>query len=133
MNRAGTFIESLNKNVKGLLNLYEASFHGLEGEAIVDEAWNFASKHLKDLNVDEVPTNLASHVNHALDMPIHWRPNRLEARWFMDMYEKQQDMIPSLLQFAKLDFNLVQSIHRKEVSNLARWWVELGCEQDELL
>ncbi|KAI6697373.1 hypothetical protein NL676_017492 [Syzygium grande] len=101
----------------------------LKGETIVDEAWNFASKHLKDLNLDEVPANVASHVSHALDMPIHWRPNRLEARWFMDMYGKQQDRIPSLLRLAKLDFNLVQSIHRKEVSNVARWWVELGANK----
>ncbi|KAF7850003.1 hypothetical protein BT93_L0028 [Corymbia citriodora subsp. variegata] len=113
MDKMATFNESLNKDVKGLLGLYEASFHGLEGETILDEAWNFASKHLKDLNLDEVPTNLASNVNHALDMPIHWRPNRLEARWFMDMYETQHDMIPSLLRLAKIDFNVVQSIHRK--------------------
>ncbi|XP_056177481.1 beta-bisabolene synthase-like [Syzygium oleosum] len=129
MNETGTFNESLKRDVKGLLGLYEVSFHGLEGETILDEAWNFASKHMKDLNLDEVPTTLASHVNHALDMPIHWRPNRLEARWFIDMYEKQQDMIPSLLRLAKLNFNLVQSIHRKEVSNLARWWVELGANK----
>ncbi|XP_010039959.2 monoterpene synthase-like [Eucalyptus grandis] len=129
MNMTGTFNESLSKDAKGLLGLYEASFHGLDGETILDEAWNFASKHMKDLNLDEVPSNLASNVSHALDMPIHWRPNRLEARWFMDMYEKQQDMIPSLLRLAKIDFNLVQSIHRKEVSNLARWWVELGANK----
>ncbi|XP_039173290.1 monoterpene synthase-like [Eucalyptus grandis] len=126
MSKTGTFNESLNEDVMGLLGLYEASFHGLEGETIIDEAWTFASKHLKDLNLNEIPTNLASHVSHALDMPIHWRPNRLEARWFIDMYKKQEDMIPSLLRLAKLDFNLVQSVYRKEVSNLTRWWVELG-------
>ncbi|KAF8030020.1 hypothetical protein BT93_E2441 [Corymbia citriodora subsp. variegata] len=129
MNKIGTFNESINEDVKGLLGLYEASFHGLEGETILDEACNYASKHLKDLNLDEVPSNLASNVSHALELPMHWRPNRLEARWFMDMYEKQQDMIPSLLRLAKLDFNLVQSIYRKEVSNLARWWVELGASK----
>ncbi|KAL3754483.1 hypothetical protein ACJRO7_001681 [Eucalyptus globulus] len=129
MSKMGTFNESLHEDVKGLLGLYEASFHGLEGETILDEGWKFASKHLKDLNLNEVPTNIASNVSHALDMPIHWRPNRLEARWFMDMYGKQQDMIPSLLRLAKIDFNLVQSIHRKEVSNLARWWVELGANK----
>ncbi|KAL3753901.1 hypothetical protein ACJRO7_001185 [Eucalyptus globulus] len=129
MNKTGTFNESLNKDVKGLLGLYEASFHGLEGETMLDEARNFASKHLKDLNLDKVPTMLASYVSHTLDIPIHWRPNRLEARWFMDMYEKQQDMIPSLLRLAKLDFNLVQSVHKKEVSNMARWWVELGANK----
>ncbi|XP_030462339.1 (+)-alpha-terpineol synthase-like [Syzygium oleosum] len=129
INKMGTFKESLEKDVKGLLGLYEASFHGLEGESILDEAQDFASKHLKNLNLDEIPTCLARKVLHALDMPIHWRPNRLEARWFMEMYEKQQDMIPSLLRLAKIDFNLVQSIHRKEVSNLARWWVELGANK----
>ncbi|KAL3752983.1 hypothetical protein ACJRO7_000389 [Eucalyptus globulus] len=129
MSKMGTLNELLHEDVKGLLGLYEASFHGLEGETILDEGWNFASKHLNDLNLDKVPTNIASHVSHALDMPIHWRPNRLEARWFMDMYGKQQDMIPSLLRLAKIDFNLVQSIHRKEVSNLARWWVELGANK----
>ncbi|XP_056171683.1 (+)-alpha-terpineol synthase-like [Syzygium oleosum] len=129
MNKTGTFIELLSKDVKGLLGLYEASVHGLEGETILDEARNFASKHLKDLHLDKVPAILASHVSHALDMPIHWRPNRLEARWFMDMYEKQTDMIPSLLRLAKIDFNLVQSVHKKEVSNMARWWVELGANK----
>ncbi|KAF8043189.1 hypothetical protein BT93_A1510 [Corymbia citriodora subsp. variegata] len=129
INNLGTFEESLEKDAKGLLGLYEASFHGLEGENILDEALDFASKHLKNLHLDEIPTCLAKEVLHALDMPIHWRPNRLEARWFMDMYEKQQDMIPSLLRLAKIDFNLVQSIHRKEVSNLARWWVELGANK----
>ncbi|XP_056177460.1 (-)-alpha-terpineol synthase-like [Syzygium oleosum] len=126
MNETGTFNESLKRDVKGVLGLYEASVHGLEGETILDEAWNFASKHLKDLNLDKVPTNSASNVSHALDMPIHWRPNRVEARWFIDMYEKQQDMMPSLLRLPKLDFNLVQSIYRKELSNVARWWDELG-------
>jgi len=125
MNKKDTFNESLKKDVRGLLSLYEASFHGLEGETIVDESCNFASKHLKDLNLDEVPANLASHVSHEIDMWIHWRPNRLGARWFMHMYEKQQDKIPSLLRLAKLDFNIVQSIHKKEVSNLARYTLAL--------
>ncbi|KAI6697377.1 hypothetical protein NL676_017496 [Syzygium grande] len=129
MNKTSTFNESFKKDVKGLLGLYEASFHGLEGEIIVDEAWNFASKHLKDLNLDEIPATVANHVSHALDMPIHWRLNRLEARWFMDVYGKRQDRIPSLLGLAKLDFNLVQSIHKKEVGNMARWWVELGANK----
>nr|WNI01950.1 terpene synthase [Psidium guajava] len=109
INKKGSFSELLKKDVKGLLGLYEASFHGLEGETIVDEVWYFASKHLKDLNLN--------------------KRHELEARWFMDMYEKQQDMIPSLLRLAKLDFNLVQSIHKKEVSNMARWWAELGANK----
>ncbi|KAI6668947.1 hypothetical protein NL676_003832 [Syzygium grande] len=117
----GTFKESLEKDVQGLLGLHEASFRGLECKNILDEVRDFASKHLKNLKLDEIPTSLARQVLHALEMPIHWRPNRLEARWFMDMYEKQLDTNPSLLELAKPDFNIVQSIHRKEVSRMARY------------
>ncbi|KAI6697452.1 hypothetical protein NL676_017571 [Syzygium grande] len=76
-----TFKESFEKDVMGLLGLYESSFHGLGGEDILDEAQDFASKHMKNLNLDEIPTSLARQVLHALDMPIHWRPNRWKLNW----------------------------------------------------
>ncbi|KDP25964.1 hypothetical protein JCGZ_22993 [Jatropha curcas] len=51
----------------------------------------------------------------------------MEARWFIDAFEQKQHMNPTLLQLAKLDFNMVQSIYQKEVGKLARWWaVDLG-------
>ncbi|KAF5956334.1 hypothetical protein HYC85_003559 [Camellia sinensis] len=60
-------------------------------------------------------------VGHALDMPLHWRLTRVEARWFIETYEQEQNMSPILLEFAKLDYNMVQSVHQKEVGNLARY------------
>ncbi|KAH7533008.1 hypothetical protein FEM48_Zijuj04G0084100 [Ziziphus jujuba var. spinosa] len=60
-------------------------------------------------------------VNHALELPLHWRMLRLETRWFIDVYEKRQDMNRSLLELAELDFNLVQSTHQEDLKYASRW------------
>ncbi|KAK6919439.1 Terpene synthase, N-terminal domain [Dillenia turbinata] len=117
----GHFKVDLCKDVKGLLSLYEASFLGLEDENTMDDAKVFATKHLKDLNEAKLDPLMARKVNHALDMPLHWRLNRVEARWFIDTYREETNKNPLLLEFAKLDFNRVQSIHQKEVSKFAGW------------
>ena len=68
-------------------------------------------------NIDQ---NLAIEVNHALELPLQWRMPRLEARWFIDVYEKRQDMNPILLEFAKLDFNMVQATHQEDLRHMPR-------------
>ena len=77
----GGFKETLSDGMQGLLSLYETSFYGLKGESIMDEAKTFTSKHLKRIiNHEGVSSHMANKISHALDLPIHWRPNRLEAR-----------------------------------------------------
>ncbi|CAK9149259.1 unnamed protein product [Ilex paraguariensis] len=125
IDETNNFKPSLCENVEGLLSLYEASFLGLEGENIIDLAKAFTTRHLKDI-IGDISPSLARKVGHALDMPVHWRLTRLEARWFIDAYEQEQNMNPSLLQLAKLDYNMVQSVHQQEVRKLASWWVDIG-------
>ncbi|KAF8043190.1 hypothetical protein BT93_A1511 [Corymbia citriodora subsp. variegata] len=129
--KMGGFKESLVEDGKGLLSLYEASFHGLKGESSVDEANAFTCKHLNLLNLKGgiISSCMNRKISHALELPIHWRPNRLEARWFMDIYREDPNMNPTLLEMAKLDFNVLQSIYQKEVGELARWWLELGINE----
>ncbi|KAI4331071.1 hypothetical protein MLD38_029294 [Melastoma candidum] len=122
--------------VKGVLSLYEASFYGIKGEFVMDEARIVAFNFLKSLdfeNLESFPGNLAKKVQRALDMPIRLRSNRSEARWFMDIYEHDTSMKPNLLRMAKLDYNLVQSYHRTEVAQLSSWWLDLGVERFEVL
>ncbi|XP_031390654.1 alpha-terpineol synthase, chloroplastic-like isoform X2 [Punica granatum] len=123
---SGNFMSAVEDDVKGLLSLYEASFHGFEGETIMDKARVLSIAHLRRKKDDISSPVLAWKIEHALEMPIHWRPNRLEAMWFMEVYKDDPGMNPTLLKLAKLDYNLVQSIHREELSQLARWWSELG-------
>uniref|UniRef100_F6I6K2 Terpene synthase metal-binding domain-containing protein n=1 Tax=Vitis vinifera TaxID=29760 RepID=F6I6K2_VITVI len=47
---------------------------------------------------------------------------RLEARWFIDLYEKRQDMNHILVELAKLDYNMVQATHQEELRHMSSWW-----------
>ncbi|KAK1293133.1 hypothetical protein QJS10_CPB17g00585 [Acorus calamus] len=114
---------SLQNDTRGLLSLYESSLLAFEGEYILDEARAFTKMHLKN-NQDPTQKN---QVSHALEMPLQWRIQRLEARWCIEEQERRGgDVNPLLLEFAKLDYRMLQVIHRRDLGNLARWWEELG-------
>ncbi|KAF8409091.1 hypothetical protein HHK36_005164 [Tetracentron sinense] len=123
--KMGNFKASLCEDTKGMLSLYEASYLSIQGEVILDEARDFTSRHLEDIK-ENIDVNLAKQVSHALELPLHWRMLRLEARWFVDIYERRENMNPILLELAKLDFNMVQETHRNDLRVMSRWWTDLG-------
>lgn len=116
----GNLKKSEHADVEGLLSLYEASFHSFEDENILDELKDFASKFLKDYLNEGKGDYTSDLINHALDFPLHWRVPKFEARWFINVYQKKENMIPDLLQFAKLDFNISQAIYREELKESSR-------------
>lgn len=110
-------------DIEGLLSLYEASFLSMEGEAVLDKARDFSSTCLTkfvDKNINEDDETSVSLINHALELPLHWRIPRLEARWFIDFYEKRQNKNTVLLELAKLDFNMVQVNHQEDLKFTSR-------------
>nr|GMD24428.1 terpene synthase 10-like [Ipomoea batatas] len=97
----------LCEDTKGLLNLYESSFLSMEGETSLELARDFSTKHLK----------------HALKLPLHWRMPRLEARGFIDSYDKGKTTSNAiLLELAMLDFNIVQAVHLEDLRFVSSWW-----------
>ena len=122
---AGDLKASLCEDTMGMLCLYEASYHCIEGESILLEARDLARKHLQEYvdrqkQVQDRSNDLCTLVNHALEIPLHWRVPRLETRWFIDSYESSGDYNPILLEFAKLDFNMVQSLHQEDLKDVFR-------------
>ncbi|KAL6311208.1 hypothetical protein AAG906_000449 [Vitis piasezkii] len=87
---------------------------------ILEEALAFTTTHLK-ATVESLGYPLAEQVAHALKRPIRKGLERLEARWYISIYQDEAFHDKTLLKLAKLDFNLVQSLHKEELSNLARW------------
>ncbi|XP_059444040.1 (-)-germacrene D synthase-like isoform X2 [Corylus avellana] len=117
----GNFKKSLINDVQGMLSLYEATHLRVHGEDILDEALVFTATHLESVATHLSPL-LASQVSHALKQPIHKGLPRLEARYYFSIYPQDASHNEVLLTFAKLDFNQLQKLHQKELSEIARWW-----------
>nr|QEV81847.1 terpene synthase 8 [Prunella vulgaris] len=125
----GRFKESIRNDVEGTLGLYEASNFGVDGEEILDKALEFGLSTLESLVLklnNDNNNSLLMRVKEALKIPINKTLTRLGARTFISMYKEEASHNEKLLNFAKLDFNLVQNIHQKELGHLTRWWKELN-------
>nr|WBW04279.1 terpene synthase [Ficus benjamina] len=123
----GSFKESLAKDVKGMLTLYEASYLAFQGESLLDEAREFTRTHLNDLIIsDDLSKDVTEEIMRALELPLHQRMNRLEARRYIEGYAKRSDANRVLLEFAKWDFNMVQSTLQNDLKDLSRWWKDMG-------
>ncbi|KAA3464753.1 putative terpene synthase 6 isoform X2 [Gossypium australe] len=103
----GKFKEALIDDVRGMLSLYEAL--------------TFSTEHLKSLAKKSSP-HLAKQIANALDQPFNKCPPRLAARTYISFYEEDDSRNETLLNFAKLDFNRVQVLHKQEISQIARFW-----------
>ncbi|XP_058220235.1 probable terpene synthase 9 [Rhododendron vialii] len=125
----GSFKEALSRDVEGLLSLYEASHYGMHCEIDLEAARTFSVKHLNNSLAGKMEIELAEQVQQSLECPVRWRMPRLEARNFIDLYESDCARNSLLLEFAKLDYNLVQSVHQQEVQELAKWWMDLGLKE----
>nr|QWQ79599.1 TPS41 [Juglans sigillata] len=110
INESGDFKECLCVDIEGILAF------------ILEKASDFATKHLKEYVDQSKDQYLCMMVNHALELPLHWRVTRLEAWWFIDAYRSREDMNPTLLELAELDFNMVQAVHQEDLKELSRWW-----------
>nr|POE90769.1 (-)-germacrene d synthase [Quercus suber] len=120
----GQFKESLTSNVEGMLAFYEATHLRVHGEDILDEALEFTTTHLKSTS-SIIGNPLATQITHALKQPLHKGIPRLEARRYITVYEKDASHNKILRKLSILDFNLVQSLHKEELSDITRW--DISC------
>nr|QQY00627.1 alpha-bisabolene [Chrysanthemum indicum] len=120
----GAFKESLVQDVEEMLELYEATYMKVKGEVLLDEALQFTRTHLDNISKDPLrcDSTLSSHIQEALVTPIRRRLPRLEALRHIRFYQQQASHDESLLKLAKLEFNLLQSIYKSELSQVSKWW-----------
>ncbi|KAK6161795.1 hypothetical protein DH2020_005176 [Rehmannia glutinosa] len=116
----GKFQEGLKSDARGLLSLFEASHLRIHGENILDGALAFATSNLISILPSLIGSPLGNQVVHALVQPLHFGIPRLEARYFISIYEEYDQKDETLLRFAKLDFNLLQMLHKEELQEISR-------------
>ncbi|KAJ0463322.1 putative R-linalool synthase [Helianthus annuus] len=125
MDANGELNKSSSEDIQGLLSLYEASYMGSTEEYILSNAKEITSIHLSR-SVSQLSPKLHQKVVDALRLPRHMRMQRLEARRYIEEYASEDDHNPILLEFAKIDYNMVQSVLQRELLEVTWWWEHLG-------
>ncbi|KAL0294527.1 UNVERIFIED_CONTAM: Germacrene-D synthase [Sesamum radiatum] len=120
----GNFKLSLIKNIKGMLELFEAAQFRMAEEEILEKALEFSSSNLESL-LPNMSSSLSKQVKEALKIPILKSSSRVGAKKFISIYQQDESHNEILFNFAKLDFNIIQKMHQKELSDITRWWKDL--------
>ncbi|KAK9673791.1 hypothetical protein RND81_12G190100 [Saponaria officinalis] len=121
----GNVKDTYRSDVKGILSYYEASQLKLRGENELDEALSYTSGLLSSFATDP-NCCMASQVSHALKLPLFKHTPRLESTYQIKLYESNPSRDDTLLNLAKLDFNLLQVLHIKELQDITRWSESIG-------
>ncbi|KAH0679772.1 hypothetical protein KY284_020857 [Solanum tuberosum] len=120
----GEFKKTLVTNAKGLLSLYEATHVRKHGDDILEDALIFAKFHLERIT-HTLDSTLEKQVAHVLMQSLHRGIPRAEAHINISIYEECESRNEKLLRLAKLDYNLLQVLHKEELSELTQWWKDL--------
>ncbi|XP_020963799.1 sesquiterpene synthase [Arachis ipaensis] len=125
-NIKGDFNEiNVVQNVEEIWSLYEAAQLRIHGEDILEEAHKFTYNKLKSF-INQLSPCLGDQINRSLRLPLHKTVSRIRARSYMSFYKENPSHNKVLLSLAKLDFNMLQSLHKKEIGNITRWCKKLG-------
>ncbi|KAL6213630.1 hypothetical protein ACLB2K_013077 [Fragaria x ananassa] len=131
----GSFIEGLVADGCAMLSLYEAAHLRVHGENILEEALVFTTTHLESAKSSACySAQMTEQITQALARPLRTSLERICAKRHMSVYQLEDDAAlvkhhETLLKLAKMDFNLVQFLHKKELCEITRWWKELDFER----
>ncbi|XP_008226040.1 PREDICTED: (E,E)-alpha-farnesene synthase-like [Prunus mume] len=130
MDEKGALKESNFWDVKGMLELLEASNLTFEGERILDEAKASSTVAVRGSKVWNLDNNLARQLVRALELPSHRRVGWFNVKWHIQAYEKDNHANTILLlELAKLNFNMVQAALQKDLREVSMWWNNLGLKE----
>ncbi|XP_077242145.1 (3S,6E)-nerolidol synthase 1-like [Tasmannia lanceolata] len=120
---------NVGKDIWGMMGLYEASHLRIDGEDILDEAYDFTSKHLK-ASMTVMDPGLAGLVGHTLQHPFHMTLPRFKANYYLKNNQGDNGRTRTLQELAKLDFNTIRSLHQEELRAILKWWKDVGLSQE---
>uniref|UniRef100_A0A0E0MVS6 Terpene synthase n=1 Tax=Oryza rufipogon TaxID=4529 RepID=A0A0E0MVS6_ORYRU len=111
-------------DTRSLLNLYNAANLRVYGEKVLDEAATFTISRLEGV-LESSDSILSTEVSFALEAPIFRRARIVEMRNYIPIYEIEATRNETILEFAKLNFNLLQLLYCEELNKITLWWKEL--------
>ncbi|RLN03574.1 (S)-beta-macrocarpene synthase-like [Panicum miliaceum] len=122
--KQGNFVDT---DIRSLLSLYNAAYLRTHGEPLLDEAISFTRRCLQS-GLENLESPLAEEVSCALDTPLFRRVGVLETKNYIPIYEKEATLKEAILEFAKLNFNLLPLLYCEELKDVTVWWKNLNVE-----
>ena len=100
--------------------MYNAAHLLIHDEPALEEAKDFAQHHL-ELMRSSLSSPLAKQVKRSLHVPLPRTCKRIETLHYISEYNEDEGYNPILLELAKLDFNLLQHVHLKELKSITEY------------
>ncbi|XP_050893879.1 (3S,6E)-nerolidol synthase 1 isoform X2 [Lathyrus oleraceus] len=125
-NKEEKFDPKLGENIKGMIDLFEASHLSMAEEDILDGAKEFSMKILKE-KVAQLDNREAMFVRKTLEYPFHKTLPMFTSRnfYYGHLYGTNK-WFDSLKELAKVDFSFLQHLRHQEIIEISKWWKELG-------
>ncbi|CAL4997512.1 unnamed protein product [Urochloa decumbens] len=117
-------------DVNIMIMLYDAAHIRTRGEDILDNIISFNKCRLRSLLKTNLDPSVKEEVRVTLETTRFRRVQRVEARRFISVYEKNVMRDTTILEFARLDYNIVQMVYCKELRELSIWWKDLRSQVD---
>lgn len=105
---------------KGLLSFYNAAHLLTHDEPALEEAISHVRLHLESM-IETLEYPLSAQVKRALHAPLTRTVRRIEALNYMSEYEHEHGYNPDILELAKIDFNILQRLHLKELKAISEY------------
>lgn len=122
----GNFSNGITNDPRGLLSLYNAAHLLTHGEVALEEAILFARHHLESMR-SSLKYPLTKQVTRALQIPLPRTLKRIEALRYISEYTQDNTHNPSILELAKMDFLILQSLHLKELKAITQYVCDIYC------
>ena len=116
---------NMNVNVKAMVSIFEASHLALEGEDILEKAQVVASIFLKNV-YQYLDVEGGKEVHDALKLPFNLRVECFNIRNHIHGYAKVSHSNLNLLKLAKLNCNMIQVVHQRELKDILRCICSVG-------
>ncbi|KAK3123618.1 hypothetical protein QOZ80_8AG0633700 [Eleusine coracana subsp. coracana] len=120
----------LGDDANTILMVYDAAHLRTHGEDILDHIITLCKIRLQSALKTKSEATLVEEVRLTLETPRFRRVERVEARHFISLYQKNVAQNDTILEFAKLDYNIVQVLYCKELKELTVWWIDLKSHVD---
>ncbi|MFS7987919.1 putative (3S,6E)-nerolidol synthase [Helianthus anomalus] len=110
----GKFIENLEYDIRGLMELYEASHLSIEGEDVLHEAAKFSS-HMLQKTLSSLDVKEEKRVKHTLE-----NPHRTNFTYFSLLNSTKEFDAPILKELAEPECMIAQPVRKMEINEVLR-------------